>query len=108
MELSQCGRGRTDRKQSGLIVSGYQRPGKKVGRVHSADLHAQRMVDSAVRFAAHIRTSPYETHRIDADTLAKARDAATKLNAQYGKFGRRAIVYAITKDGTSWPVASEG
>jgi hypothetical protein len=71
---------------------------------HRADAAAEARIASAVAFAAHFRKGPLETYRVEAASLADARAAADRLNAEHGKNGRRAMVYAITREGVAIPV----
>lgn len=57
-------------------------------------------IAQAVSFAAHIRCGPFEKHTTrdlpDADAAFKEAD---RLTAEHGRFGRRAMVFAISAKG---------
>jgi hypothetical protein len=82
----------------------YQRPDKKNAKPHPADLHEAAEIARAIRFTAHFRKGPFEKYTIEAASLEQAREAAKQLDAEHGKLGRRAVVYAITPEGNSYPV----
>ena len=77
---------------------------RQTTRRHPADLHAEAQIARAVSFNVHFRKGPRETFNEAADSLEAARVAADRLNQAHGRNGRRAIVYAITPEGVSWPV----
>lgn len=72
--------------------------------IHRADAAAEARIASATSFAAHFRKGPFEAYRVETASLAEARAAAERLNAEHGKHGRRAMVYAITPEGVAIPV----
>ena len=75
--------------------------------IHRADMAAGARIASAVSFAAHFRKSPFEVFRVEAASLAEARIAAARLNAEHGKHGRRVMVYALTPEGVAIPVPAD-
>lgn len=81
----------------------YNRPGKK-GRPHPADVASAHEVSIATKFATHFRKGPHESYTEDFDNLPDARAKAVEYNALYGGFGRRSMVYAISKSGARYPV----
>jgi hypothetical protein len=71
---------------------------------HPADLADDRRIAAAGAFVVAFRKSPHERYRVEAGTLAEARRAAAALDAEHGRFGRRAIIYAITPEGVQLAV----
>lgn len=69
-------------------------------RRHPADLADDRRIAAAQAFVVAFRKSPHERYRVEVGTLEEARRAAATLNAEHGQFGRRAMVYAITPEGS--------
>lgn len=76
---------------------------RKNKAVHPADRHYAAQVARCVRYTAHIRLSPADSRRYEADTLADAQAKAQEWNAE-SKHGRRAVVYGITPEGVSLPI----
>lgn len=69
-------------------------------RRHPADIVAEAAIASAALFSVHFRASAHETFRSDHPTQAEAR----RLEAEHGRFGRRAGIYAVTAQGRSYLV----
>lgn len=82
----------------------YLVPGRSIAKRHPADIHHDEQVARAVSFSVHIRRSPHEAFTETAGTMAEAKTIAARLTAEHGKFGRRAMIYAITPEGASFPV----
>lgn len=59
---------------------------------------------AAVSYVAHFRKGPFESYTIPVDDLGLAREVARALEQRHGKYGRRAIVYAISAAGSRCPV----
>lgn len=70
-------------------------------RLHPADVWTRARIARAVSFTAVFVRSPLNGGNIvrPALTLAQAFAIADELNATYGRFGRRACVYAIDDEG---------
>ena len=75
-------------------------------RRHPKEVWDYQQIAKAVGFNAHLRLSPFEKYNVPADNLAQARAAAGSLNT-ISKYGRRAVVYAITKEGLSIAVPED-
>jgi hypothetical protein len=73
---------------------------------HPADIANDARIASAVGFAVHFRKSPSVTFNEPAATLDEARAIKARLDADHGRHGRRAMIYAITPAGVSVPVTS--
>ena len=80
------------------------RPTRKPTRAAIAsDAFDAAQIARAVSFTAHIRKGPFEKYTVAAATAEDARIEADKLNAAYGGAGRRAMVYAVTPEGWTFP-----
>jgi hypothetical protein len=76
---------------------------------HPADIGNDARIATAIGFAVHFRKSPFVTFNEPADTLEAAHAIKARMDAEHGQHGRRAMIYAITKEGVSVPVtASSG
>jgi len=75
---------------------------------HPADLAHAAQIARATHYIVHFRKGPLETYQVQADTAADAHAEAAKLNAEHGKYGRRAIIYAVTPEGRSYPLPETG
>lgn len=65
-------------------------------------------IAQATSFAAHIRCGPHEKHTVrDLHFFDDAFRAAEKLTADHGRFGRRAMVFAISARGRETLVTPE-
>lgn len=73
-------------------------------RRHPADIAAEAAIAAAVTFSVHFRASAHETFRSDHATQAEAEAEAKRLEAEHGRFGRRAGIYAVTAAGRSYLV----
>ena len=76
-------------------------------RRHPADIADDRRIAAATAFVTAFRKSPGERYRVESGSLAEARAAAAALNAAHGKFGRRAMIYAITPEGAQLAVPED-
>lgn len=65
---------------------------------HAADIHTETQIARAVSFTIYLRKSPHEVFRETAASIPDARAVESRMNADHGKNGRRAIVYAITPE----------
>jgi hypothetical protein len=72
---------------------------------HAVDAYDAEQIANAVRFTAHFMIGRGEKATVECATLDEARAAAAELNAEYGVFGRRAMVYAISANGATFHVA---
>jgi hypothetical protein len=72
-------------------------------KIHPEDRMLADLIASAESFTAHIRLAPHDKTTVRVKTYAEALAAAEKLNAT-SKFGRRAMVYAVTPKGWTVPV----
>ena len=81
----------------------YSYPGRKA-RAHPADQHAEAQAARAVRFSIIFHKGPHERFREDTEDRAEAFRIAARMDQEHGKHGRRAIVYGITPEGSSWPL----
>lgn len=69
---------------------------------HPEDLAFARYIAEAKEFSAFLRTGPHEKFKLDGfGSYEEARAAADGLEREHSRFGRRAIVYAITRQGYS-------
>jgi hypothetical protein len=82
----------------------YIVPGRKPRKPHPADVYHAQQVARAVSFMAYFRKGPDQTFRVPATTLEEARRLAGVLTKEHGQWGRRAVIYAITPEGNSFPV----
>lgn len=73
---------------------------------HPADIGNDARIATAIGFAVHFRKSPFVTYNEPADTLDAARAIKARLDAEHGQYGRRAMIYAITREGVSVPVTA--
>lgn len=81
------------------------RPAKPV---HEADRYAAEQIAKATAFRAILRLGPHNTMTADGMTsYAEALEGAAQLNA-HSKFGRRAVIYALSANGRrAWPVSPD-
>ncbi len=73
-------------------------------RPHPADTRDQARIASAIAFAVHFRKGPLETFNEPAASLDAARIIKARMDAEHGKSGRRAMIYAISSSGISTAV----
>ena len=92
----------TDLNEKGTTAA--RLPKHSAARIKS-DAFDAAQVARAVSFTAHLRKSPFEKFTVPAATLEDAQKAAAALNVEHGKFGRRAMVYAVTPEGWTFPIA---
>ena len=52
-------------------------------------------------YTAHLRMGPFEKYTVRCVTVEEAFAAAARLNAEKAMYGRRALVYAVTRDGNT-------
>lgn len=72
---------------------------------HPADIYLDKEIARCVHFSAYFRKGPLETYHSPAATLQEAQDTARRLNEEHGKAsGRRACVYGVTPEGTTYPI----
>jgi hypothetical protein len=65
-------------------------------------------IAQAVSFAAHLRCGPHEKHTTrDIKTADAAFTEADRLTKEHGRFGRRAMVFAISARGRETLVTRE-
>lgn len=76
-----------------------------MARTHPADIRDQARIAEATGFCVHFRAGPAVTFNERAATLAEARAIKARMDAEHGKHGRRAMIYAISKSGESTPVS---
>jgi hypothetical protein len=74
-------------------------------KIHPEDRMLADLIANASYFTAHIRLSPTDKTTVRVKTYEEALAAAEKLNAT-SKFGRRAMVYAVTPKGWTVPVSA--
>lgn len=74
-------------------------------KVKEIDLYEADQIAKAVSYAAHFTAGRGQRYTVECVTIDEARAAAVALNAEHGKFGRRAIVYAVSPSGGSFPVS---
>jgi hypothetical protein len=74
-------------------------------RIEQDRREAAEAIASAVGFATHFRKGPFETYTIESANLADARAVAERLNAEHGRYGRRAVVYALSVGGGQTPIS---
>lgn len=74
-------------------------------KIHEADTYAAEQIAKAAAFRAIIVLGPHDRRTADGMTsYAEALEAAAQLNGM-SKFGRSAIIYAISANGRkAWPV----
>jgi hypothetical protein len=72
---------------------------------HPADIRDEARIAAATVFAVHFRKSPSVTFNEPAGSLEAARIIKARMDAEHGKHGRRAMIYAISSSGVSTPVS---
>ncbi len=73
-------------------------------KIHPEDILIAQSIAKAIEFSAFYRNGPHEKYKETGfETYGLARIRADKMAAEHSKFGRGAIVYAITKEGYSLP-----
>ena len=72
---------------------------------HPADLQDAARIADAVSYTVHFIRGPFERYNERADTLAEARQIEARMNADHGQYGRRAMIYAISSDGSATPLS---
>jgi hypothetical protein len=65
---------------------------------HPSETAARTAISEATGFSIHFRVSPKKSLSETAGTLQDARETANRLNAEHGKSGRRAMIYATFSD----------
>lgn len=76
-----------------------------MNKTHAVDAYDAEQIANAVRFTAHFMIGRGQKRTIECGSLDEARTAAADLNAEFGKFGRRAMIYAIAASGASFHVS---
>lgn len=71
---------------------------------HEADIYKAEQIARAVRYNVHFLYSPHDRFNVACATLAEARGIEIAMNEQLGKYGRRAIIYAINPEGQAFPM----
>lgn len=71
----------------------------KTNKTHAADVAAATRVENAVGFTVKFRVNPKKTYDGTAETFEAAVAIAMQMNAEHGKNGRRACIYAVQGDG---------
>lgn len=72
---------------------------------HPEDDMLAALIAEGATFNAFMRVGPFEKYRGDIrQSYRDARADCDDLVAQHGKFGRKAIVYAVTHKGITIPV----
>ena len=74
-------------------------------KIKEVDIYEAEQIASAVGYTAHFTAGRGQRYTVECATIEEARAAAVSLNAQYGGFGRRAILYAVSPSGASFPVS---
>jgi hypothetical protein len=64
-------------------------------------------IATATHFTAHFRAGPFEKYTEQHPSYELARLAADRLQTEHSRFGRRALVYAVTPRGDSIPCTAE-
>lgn len=84
---------------------------KKKSPAHAdEDAYLASQIAKAVAWTAHLRVGPHEkyTERFDGpDRYEDARAAAERLEREHSRFGRQALVFAITPRGDTHSVTPE-
>jgi hypothetical protein len=84
------------------------RPPQRRGKVHAAEVEHERRIAQATGYTIRFYKAPSISFGERAKTLAEAVAIAQRLNAEHGKHGRRACIYATQPDGrASIPVPYE-
>ena len=65
---------------------------------HPSETAARTAISEATGFSIHFRVSPKKSLCETAGTLQDAREIANSFNVEYGKSGRRAMIYATFPD----------
>ena len=71
---------------------------------HAFDTHYAALVARASSWSVVFIKGPGQRIREEAACEAEARETAARLNAEHGRHGRRAVIYAITPDGSAHPI----
>jgi hypothetical protein len=74
---------------------------------HPADADDKAKAAMATGYSVHFRASPTKTFSEDAATLDEARTIRDRMNAEHGKHGRRAMIYALQAEGPPVPVSDD-
>lgn len=74
---------------------------------HPEDRMLADMIAGAVEFTAHLRIGPFEKYTERRRTYPEALAAARELETAHSRFGRSAMVYAITAKGYTVPCSPE-
>jgi hypothetical protein len=82
----------------------HDKPGKQAKAPHEADIYKAEQIARAVRYNVHFLYSPHDRFNVACATLAEARGIEIAMNEQLGKYGRRAIIYAINPEGQAFPM----
>jgi hypothetical protein len=66
---------------------------------HPADRWTREQIAAASSYAVYFLKGPHDRYREDAATLPEAEAIAARMNADHGRNGRRACIYAMTPNG---------
>ena len=62
-------------------------------------------IASIVGYAVSFRKGAGETFRVETPDLALAVAVANQMNAEHGRYGRRATIYGLTPSGSAVPLS---
>jgi hypothetical protein len=82
-------------------------PKKTAKSEHPGDADMKAKAAKATGYDVHFRVSPTKKLNEQADTLEAARAIAARMNAEHGKNGRRAMIYARQAKGPSIPITGD-
>ena len=77
----------------------------RTNKTHAVDAYDAEQIANAVRFTAHFMIGRGQKRTVECTSLDEARTAAAALNAEFGQFGRRAMVYAVAANGATFHVS---
>lgn len=72
---------------------------------HAVDSYDAEQIAKAVLFTAHFMIGRGQKRTVECRSIDEARTAAAEMNAEFGQFGRRAMIYAVTANGGTFHVA---
>lgn len=72
---------------------------------HTVDSYDAEQISKAVLFTAHFMIGRGQKRTVECSSLDEARTAAAEMNAEFGQFGRRAMIYAVTANGATFHVS---
>jgi hypothetical protein len=68
---------------------------RKPKPIHPADQADLDRIAKATSFVVVFVKAPFERYRETAGTIEEARTIEARLNVAHGKYGRRAVIYAL-------------